>query len=126
MAVRLVTRPVGQTKRWGAALVAAAAVCCVLALPSPAHAVSYPVKCSSVRVSGASFNRVSVTTFITCSWGRTVLRRWSARGYTRRGVSDGRGNTWFCDFTGNLGGSSRRGDCTAGKNGGVAFTLTYR
>lgn len=107
-------------------MLAAVAVCALLAVPSAAHAVSYPVKCPQVSVSGAAFKRVSVTTFVTCSWGRTVLRRWSARGYTRRGVSDGRGNRWYCDFTASLGGSSRRGDCIAGKDGGVAFTLTYR
>lgn len=89
-------------------------------------AVSYPVRCSSVSVSGARFSRVTVTRAITCGWGRTVLRRWSSRRYTRRGVPDGRGNRWFCDFTRSVGRDSRRGDCVAGKNGGIAFTLTYQ
>ena len=95
-------------------------VIAAMVVPAVAHAVPFPVKCKDVTTTQVKATRISVTKETGCKSGRLTVHHWIVAGFTSKHVG-----AYFCTFD-THGKHTRRARCIAGKNGGVAFTLTER
>ena len=92
-----------------------------LAVPSLAHAVSFPVACKALTTEQVKATRITVTKKTGCTKGREALRHWVLSGFKTKELHRGYRCRWDT-----YGSKSRRGRCVAGKNGGIAATFTER
>lgn len=97
------------------------AVSFALVLVPGASAVSFPTKCKSLNAEQVKATRITVTRETGCKQGRAALKHWILSGFNTRQSHLG----YFCHWD-THGAHSRRGRCIAGKNGGVAFTITEK
>jgi hypothetical protein len=100
-------------------LIALAAV--ALAVPSTARAVTFSVKCKDLTAEQVKVTRISVTKQTGCTAGRKALKHWIQSQFNTKQAHLG----YFCHWD-THGAHQRRGRCIAGKNGGIAFTVTER
>jgi hypothetical protein len=90
-----------------------------------AHTAAASHRCKAIRYPTVKTSRLKATVLVSCKAERRVVKRWIKRSFTRRGVRDGIGNVWFCDFTASTGRNSRKADCIAGKDGFIRFRVRY-
>lgn len=98
-----------------------ALLCVALVVPSSAGAVAFKVKCKSLTTEQVKATSISVTRETGCKAGREALKHWILSGFKTKESHRG----YFCHWD-TFGAHSRRGRCIAGKNGGIAATVTER